>query len=125
MDPFFEIRIYSVNPGKMDEWINLMENTIIPFQVSKGAVIHGSFVEQSMDSFSLENGERVMNSDQGTNKYIWIRRFASKEDKEKVYKEVYESEVWINEIGPKVAKLIDRNSMIIHNVTSTNLSIMK
>ncbi len=125
MKPFFEIRIYSVNPGKMEEWVNLMEKTIVPFQISKGAVIHGSFIETSKDSFSLQNGERVMNSDQDTNKYIWIRRFKNIEEKERVYKDIYESDVWVNEIGPKVAELIDRNSIIVHNVISTNLSIMK
>ena len=44
---------------------------------------------------------------------------------EKLYKDVYESEEWVNDIGPKVANLIDRNSIKIHNLTSTELSIMK
>ena len=36
MGEFFELRIYQVLPGKMSDWLELMENTIIPFQVSKG-----------------------------------------------------------------------------------------
>ena len=51
MTTFFELRIYSVFPGKMKEWIALMEGIIIPFQVSKGMVIHGSFIEKSFDEF--------------------------------------------------------------------------
>ena len=125
MEPFFEIRIYRVNPGKMKEWIDFMEKTIIPFQVSKGMVIHGSFVESSKDVFLLENNERVMKTNKNTNSYIWIRRFQNIDQKNKLYKDVYESDVWLNEIGPKVAKLIDRNSIIIHNVHPTALSIMK
>ena len=125
MKPFFEIRIYRVNHGKMREWIELMENTIIPFQVKKGMVIHGSFTEISKDIFLIENSERVMKSDKNSNSYIWIRRFENIEHKNKLYKDVYESDKWINEIGPKVANLIDRNSIIIHNVESTQLSIMK
>ena len=57
MDAFFELRTYKILPGKMNEWINFMEGSIIPFQVSKGMVIHGSFtVEEDNDT------------------YIWIRR---------------------------------------------------
>ena len=39
MNEFFELRIYQVFQGKMIEWLELMENTIIPFQVSKGMII--------------------------------------------------------------------------------------
>ena len=125
MKPFFELRIYRVNPGMMKEWVNLMEKVIIPFQVSKGVVINGSFIEKSIDIFSLSDGSRQMDRKEDRNAYIWIRRFDSEEQKESLYKDVYESEEWINNIGPKVAKLIDRNSMVIHNLYSTDLSIIK
>ena len=36
---FYELRQYFVRPGKMDEWVKIMEEEIIPFQVSKGMVI--------------------------------------------------------------------------------------
>ena len=52
-------------------------------------------------------------------------KFENKEHKEKLYKAVYESADWMNDIGPKVATLIDRNSIAVHNLTSTELSIMK
>ena len=125
MEAFFELRIYKVNPGKMKEWVEFMEKVILPFQLSKGMVVHGSFIEKSFDQFILNDGARVMNRDENRNNYVWIRRFESKEHKEKLYKDVYESKEWINEIGPKVANLIDRNSIKIHNLTSTELSIMK
>ena len=60
MSAFFELRIYQIAPGKMNEWVSFMEKTIMPFQVEKGMVIHGSFVMDSSDQFALENGERVM-----------------------------------------------------------------
>ena len=60
MSAFFELRIYQIFPGKMDEWISFMEKTIMPFQVAQGMVIHGSFIMDSSDQFALENGERVM-----------------------------------------------------------------
>ena len=40
---FYELRQYKVNPGKMAQWLEVMENDIIPFQVSMGMVITGSF----------------------------------------------------------------------------------
>ena len=125
MGSFFELRIYKVNPGKMQEWVELMEKVILPFQTSKGMVVHGSFIEKSFDQFSLNDGNREMNRDKNRNNYIWIRRFQNEAHKEKLYKDVYESEEWVNDIGPKVANLIDRNSIKIHNLTSTELSIMK
>ena len=43
MTAFYELRQYTVLPGKMDEWVKFMEDEIIPFQVAKGMVICGSF----------------------------------------------------------------------------------
>ena len=57
---FFELRQYKIRPGKMAQWLDFMENEIIPFQVSKGAVICGSFQGEEDDSV-----------------YFWIRRFES------------------------------------------------
>ena len=41
---FFELRQYRTLPGKRAEWVAYMEEVIIPFQVSKGMVVVGSFV---------------------------------------------------------------------------------
>jgi len=73
----------------------------------------------------LRDNERQMEKLNNRNLYIWIRRFESLEHKEDLYKKVYESEKWIKDIGPKVNKLIDRNTIVVHNITSTSLSIMK
>ena len=117
MSEFFELRIYQVFPGKMTEWLELMENTIIPFQVSKGMIIHGSFTENSFDRFHLSNGKREMDTLENRNLYLWIRRFKNLDHKQKLYKDVYESDEWINNIAPKVEKLIDRNTIAVHNLS--------
>ena len=109
----------------MIEWLELMENIIIPFQVSKGMIIHGSFTENSFDRFHLSNGKREMETLEDRNLYIWIRRFKNLDHKQKLYKDVYESDEWINNIAPKVEKLIDRNTIVVHNLSPTALSIMK
>ena len=125
MSAFFELRVYQISPGKMDEWISYMEKTIMPFQVEKGMVIHGSFVMDSSDQFAVENGERVMNTEKKGNTYVWIRRFESQEEKVRLYKAVYESKEWLENIAPTVANLVDRNSILVQNLSSTPLSVMK
>ena len=50
---FYELRQYHVMPGKMDEWVAFMEGTIIPFQVSKGMVITGSYREEIIKKCSM------------------------------------------------------------------------
>ncbi len=87
---FFELRQYMVLPGKMDAWIKEMEEEIIPFQVSKGMVICGSYRH--------ETDETV---------YIWIRRFDSEEQRLAQYQAVYESDEWKNRIAPKLDALRD------------------
>ena len=125
MASFFELRIYQVQPGKMQEWLSFMEEVVIPFQVKQGMVIHGSFIMDSTDEFSIKGGERVMDSTPRGETYVWIRRFESTEQKDKLYKAVYESDEWVNNIGPRVGTLIDRNSIVVHNLSSTALSVMK
>ena len=125
MSAFFELRIYQVFPGKMIEWLELMENTIIPYQVSKGMIIHGSFTENSFDRFHLSNEKREMETLENRNLYIWIRRFENLDNKQKLYKDVYESKHWIENIAPIVETLIDRNTIVVHNISPTTLSIMK
>jgi len=82
---FYELRQYKVLPGKIDEWVRIMEQEIIPFQVSKGMVICGSFRGETDDSV-----------------YVWLRRFESEAEREAQYKAVYESDHWKNEIAPRV-----------------------
>ena len=38
---FYELRQYKILPGKMKEWVAMMETEIIPFQVAQGMVITG------------------------------------------------------------------------------------
>lgn len=105
---FFELRQYTIRPGKMEEWLTFMENDIIPFQVSKGAVICGSF-----------RGEE----DQSV--YVWIRRFESEAERERLYKDVYESDYWKNEVAPRVTELIDREKIHVQRIVATRMSTLQ
>ena len=105
---FFELRQYTIKPGKMDEWLDYMQNEIIPFQVSKGAVICGSFRGEEDDSV-----------------YVWIRRFESEAERERLYKDVYDSDHWKNTVAPRVSELIDREKNHIQRIVATRMSSMQ
>ena len=46
--------------------------------------------------------------------YIWMRRFESEEQREQLYKAVYESDEWKKTIGPLIPDLIDRSGRASH-----------
>lgn len=99
---FYELRQYEVKPGKMDEWLDLMENQIIPFQVGKGMVITGSYRGEEDESV-----------------YVWTRRFESEAAREALYAAVYESDFWKNEIAPLIPNLLNRPNTKVTRITPT------
>ena len=105
---FFEFRQYRTRPGQRERWVRLMEESIIPFQVSKGMVALGSFVGQEEDDL-----------------YVWIRRFASEEERERLYKAVYESDYWRNEIAPQVEQMLDRSRTQVIRLEATPKSVIQ
>lgn len=105
---FFELRQYRMRPGQRDAWVKMMEEEIIPFQVSKGMVISGSFVgEEDKDL------------------YVWLRRFESEEERERLYEAVYQSDHWKNEIAPRVGELIDREQIKVTRIEATPKSVLR
>ncbi len=105
---FFELREYRTLPGKRQDWVNYMEQVIIPFQVGKGMVILGSFVGQEEDDL-----------------YIWIRRFEDDAEKERLYEAVYESDQWKNEIGPKIPGMMDRSKIVVRRIEASSRSVIQ
>ena len=125
MGPFFELRIYEVYPNKMSDWIKFMNEEIIPFQREKGMEINGTFVMDSSDKFFEKGGERKMLSEEKGSTYVWIRRFLDQDHKKRLYEAVYESSEWIDYYRPKVSKLINLNTIVVHNLTATAMSLLK
>lgn len=99
---FFELRQYRVRPGRMDEWVRLMEEKIIPFQTAQGMTVVGSFRGESDDSL-----------------FFWVRRFESEADRERLYEAVYGSEFWKNEIAPQIPDFLDRERNVVARVVAT------
>ena len=106
--PFYELRQYQVRPGKMEAWVKLMEEEIIPFQVSKGMVIAGSFRGETDDSV-----------------YVWLRRFESEADRERLYTAVYESDTWKSSLTDRVGQLIDRETISVQRLVPTGASVLQ
>ena len=105
---FFEFRHYRIKDGKRDEWVKYMEEVIIPFQISKGMVVVGSFIgEQEPDL------------------YVWIRRFDSEEQRVQLYKAVYESDQWVNVIKPVTDTMLDRSRIVVTRLVPTPHSVIR
>jgi len=103
---FYELRQYKILPGQMNRWVTYMEKTIIPFQVSKGMVITGSFRHESDNSV-----------------YIWTRRFENEAQCKELYAEVYESDTWKNDIAPSILEMMDRSAIQVTRIVPTEKSV--
>ena len=125
MEPFFELRIYEVYPNKMPDWVEFMNKEIIPFQKERGMEINGTFIMNSSDQFFKEGAERKMHSEAKGSTYVWIRRFLSQDHKKKLYKAVYESSEWVDYYRPRVSEMINLDSIIVHNLSATKMSLLK
>ena len=105
---FYELRQYKVLPGKLEAWVKMMEEEIIPFQIARGMVICGSFQGETDPSV-----------------YVWLRRFESEAQREALYAAVYESEFWKTKIAPRVPEYLDRSAMVITRIVPTPKSTVQ
>lgn len=103
----FELRQYRCHAGQRDNWVRYMEDVIIPFQVSKGMVICGSFTGEAEDDL-----------------YVWIRRFESEAQREELYAAVYQSDTWVNEIAPRIPEMLDRDKIVVSRLEATPKSVI-
>ena len=103
----YEYRIYECHPGKRDDWVQYMESVIIPFQVSKGMVVAGSFVDEEDD-----------------NCYVWMRRFRDEADREALYEAVYQCDGWVNDIAPNIPAMLNRETIKVMRLVPTAKSVM-
>ena len=104
----YEYRIYECHPGKRDDWVVYMENVIIPFQVSKGMVVAGSFIDEEDE-----------------NCYVWLRRFKDEADREALYEAVYQSDGWTKEIAPNIPAMLNRETIKVMRLVPTPKSVIQ
>ncbi len=105
---FFELRQYHIRPGQQANWVKLMEEEVIPFQVKMGMVILGSFVGEEDESV-----------------YVWIRRFENEEERKRLYEAVYQSDYWKNEIAPRIPTMMDREKIKVTRLVATPRSVIQ
>ena len=105
---FFEFRMYRSQPGQRDALAKFMEDVVIPFQASRGMVVVGAF--KSLDEDDL---------------YIWMRRFDSEEQREALYKAVYEDPEWTDVISPQIPAMLDRSRIQVLRIESMPKSVLR
>ncbi len=106
---FFELRTYRTKPGMLDQWAKAMDEKIIPFQISKGMVVVGSFIGEDEEDL-----------------YVWIRRFESDEQRDQLYRAVYEDSVWKNELKHLADEMLDRKKGIdVKKILATPKSVVQ
>jgi len=105
---FFELRQYRVKEGQRENWVRMMEDKIIPFQIAQGMVVIGSFVGEQEEDL-----------------YVWIRRFESEEQRIALYEKVYQSDYWQNEIAPQVGDMLDRERTQVTRLEATPKSVIQ
>ncbi len=105
---FYEIRRYQARPGRRDQWVRYMEQTVIPFQQSRGMTVTASFID-----------------DEDPDAYVWIRRFEDEQQRVALYAATYDNERWQNEIGPAVGELLLLDESVITRVVPTEASALR
>lgn len=104
----YELRQYRVKKGKMAQWLRLMHEEILPFQVSKGMAIPGMFTAVKEKDL-----------------FIWFRRFRNEAERKRQYKAVYDTDHWKNVIQPKVEAVLYVPRIVVTDLAPTAKSILQ
>ena len=102
---FFELRQYKIRRGKTKEWLRMFDEEIMPFEVARGVVPSG-----------LWHGET------DPSVFIWMRRFNSEVERVRLCKAVYEDPYWLNELVPRIDKLVDRKKTVVQRLVPNRKS---
>ncbi|MEM8751838.1 MAG: NIPSNAP family protein [Pseudomonadota bacterium] len=105
---FYELRRYEIRPGKMESWLKMFAEEILPFQVAKGMVVPA-----------------ILRGEEDDSVFVWIRRFESEAERERLYAAVYEDDRWKNEISDRVGEHIDRDKIQVLRLSPTEMSILR
>jgi hypothetical protein len=104
----YELRQYYIDAEKREEWIQLMDEKVIPFQKSMGMMVVGSF-------FSLDQADL----------YVWLRCYENEEHKQSLYDKVYGSDYWKNHIRPQVDAMLQRERSQVTMLVPTRNSMLQ
>ena len=105
---FFELRQYRIKDGKRERWVKLMEEKVIPFQVARGMVIVGSWIDEEQPDH-----------------YLWMRRFENEDERKALYKAVYEDPLWTAEFKPAIDEMLDRPKIVVTRLQASPKSVLR
>jgi NIPSNAP len=91
-----EVRIYTIQPGRREEFVKLYDEVLLPAQRRFDLDVLGQFI-------ALDDQET----------FVWLRRFASQAERQRKWEEFYGSDLWHQELGPRANPLIKDSSNVI------------
>jgi hypothetical protein len=104
----YELRQYRIRKGKMKQWLRLMEEEIMPFQVSQGMVVAAGFTAPKEADL-----------------YVWLRRFKNEAERKRLYRKVYQSDHWKRVLAPKIDAVLDTNLIMVTDLVPTPKSVLQ
>jgi hypothetical protein len=57
--------------------------------------------------------------------FVWLRRFESEEERERLYEAVYQSDTWKTKFNDRVGELIDREQIRVTRIEATPKSVLR
>ncbi len=104
MDHLLELREYQIKPGKLTAFLQLMNDTILPYQRQQGMNI--VFTSHWQD-------------EQGVDWFIWQRRYRDETHRQQLFEQVY-NPWWIEHVRPRVFELIEADGVRVRLLTPTH-----
>jgi len=104
----YELREYRVRKGRMKQWLRLMEEEIMPFQVAQGMVVPAGFT-----------------APQEADLYVWLRRFKNEAERKRLYRKVYQSPHWKNVLLPKIEAVLRMEAITVTQLVPTPKSVLQ
>ena len=104
----YELRQYRVKKGRMKQWLRLMEEEIMPFQVSRGMVVPAGFTAPKEADL-----------------YVWLRRFKNEAERKLLYRKVYQSDHWKKVLQPKIDVVLDIPAIVVTDLVPTPKSVLQ
>ncbi|KDA05351.1 hypothetical protein DC31_16255 [Microbacterium sp. CH12i] len=98
----YEIRRYQTLPGLRSEWVQYMEDVIIPIHVAADVKVVATFTD--------------LDDDDG---FVWVRAFPDESARKAAYRGIYESEHWRAIVSPRVREFLVKDSTTMMSVQST------
>ena len=104
-----ELREYYLKPNSREQFIEIMEEHILPFLTNKKEIVF-------LGSFTTE---------EDPDKYIWIRGFKDTAHREQYYAEISEDPYWKAVITPKYEPILIREKKKVTLLKGTATSPIK